>query len=224
MRDTIKNKDYFNLYILEEMESIDEFQEDLDAGDVREDRIIPVKGMMLEIKIGMIIAKYSRGDSLDELKEDFEGLIDLFEEAWTLSVYEDNLRFISLAYLLNVDDSIIDRSAKVLIQAETHDWLMDSFLKGELSSMDKDKLSFPKYHLLAQAMTDRNVEDLKKYLSGWYRGHSGSAWYGSHKNTKVNTYYGYWCFEAAVAVRMLKLDDEVLKGKKYYPYDLAHYE
>lgn len=65
---------------------------------------------------------------------------------------------------------------------------------------------------------------LKKYLAEqWYEIHSECAWYNSH-NSKQNTYYGYWAYEAGAISKILKLNDEELKEQQYYPYDLVHFQ
>ena len=64
---------------------------------------------------------------------------------------------------------------------------------------------------------------LAEYLKRkWYSSHSDYYWYNSHES-KANTYFGYWCFEAGAIVKIMGLDDSALKDNQYYPYDLVHY-
>ena len=102
MRDTIKSKEYFDEYILKMSEGIKRFEEGIAAGKYLNDKILFVKDYILQKKIGIIIAKYSKGDSIEEIKKEFESSLDLFGEAWDDSVYESNIIFASLAYLLTV--------------------------------------------------------------------------------------------------------------------------
>ena len=97
MRDTIKSKEYFDEYILKMSEGIKRFEEGIAAGKYLNDKILFVKDYILQKKIGIIIAKYSKGDSIEEIKKEFESSLDLFGEAWDDSVYESNIIFASLS-------------------------------------------------------------------------------------------------------------------------------
>ena len=66
------------------------------------------------------------------------------------------------------------------------------------------------------------IMGIKNYLSkNWYNANVES--YNAH-NLSNNNYYGYWSFEVGAIVKLLGLDDTILKDMKYYPYDLVHYK
>ena len=109
-----------------------------------DDKILFVKDYILQKKIGIIIAKYSKGDSIEEIKKEFEASLDLFCEAWDDSVYESNIVFSSLAYLLNLDDEKLNIIKNKLKEAETYDSLLDFILIGNKSEFDTSKISFPR--------------------------------------------------------------------------------
>ena len=44
------------------------------------------------------------------------------------------------------------------------------------------------------------------------------------KNIALLHIQNNWSFEAGAIAKILNLDDECLKGAKYYPYDLAHFK
>ena len=98
MRDFIKSREYFDIFILEDSDRVEKFETKIKSGAVKEDRILPVKDRLIQIKIEIIIAKYSRGDSIALLRNEFESLIDLFVEAWNSESYEDNLRACSVSF------------------------------------------------------------------------------------------------------------------------------
>ncbi|EOS32015.1 hypothetical protein C804_02726 [Lachnospiraceae bacterium A4] len=59
-----------------------------------------------------------------------------------------------------------------------------------------------------------NSQVKKKWLSG-----------NGYKNAhKEKGYIGVWSYDAAALAKILGLDDSCFKGKKNYPYDLAHYK
>ena len=224
MRDFIKSREYFDVFILEDSDRIEKFENKLKSGSVKADRILPVKDKLIQIKIGIIIAKYSRGDSIELLKNEFEDLIELFIEAWDSESYEDNLRFASLAYLLNVDTNLRKQIREKLKKSQHYDYLIDFVLSDQNSSLDKEDLSYPEsYRKLVDFIFDPKIDILLEYLHGWYYDHYHSAWFDSHKSTKVNVYYGYWCFEAGAIAKRLGLKDDDLQKEQYYPYDMVHF-
>jgi len=48
------------------------------------------------------------------------------------------------------------------------------------------------------------------------------GWWGSFENGS-DGYFGYWCFEAALAVRLFGIDDSSFADHSYYPKDLARF-
>ena len=75
---------------------------------------------------------------------------------------------------------------------------------------------------LAKQSKTEAVKRLEKYLKKeWYRGHSDLSWYNDHKYG-IN-HDGYWSFESGALVKVLGLDDSILKGQPYYPYDMVHW-
>ena len=120
------------------------FQDSLDNGEIEEDRVESIKDDILLIQIGILIAKYSRGDSINEIKQEFESMLDLFCESWNGGVYEDNLCFASLAYLLGLNDVQLNRIRSKLMEADTYDFLLDFVLLGSKDNPYKSKISFPR--------------------------------------------------------------------------------
>lgn len=224
MRDTIKSKEYFDEYILKMSEGIKRFEECIAAGKYLNDKILFVKDYILQKKIGIIIAKYSKGDSIEEIKKEFESSLDLFGEAWDDSVYESNIIFASLAYLLNLDDGKLNIIKNKLRKSETYDSLLDFILIGNKSEFDTSKISFPRpYKKLVKSINDEDRDAFLKYLRGWYKGSVDSAWYGTHELVNKYQYYGYWCFEAGAIAKRLGFIDDDLKNEQYYPYDMVHF-
>ena len=224
MRDTLRTKEYFDIFIHEELEDIQMFEDSIANGEIEEDRIDSIKDSILIIKMGIIIAKYSRGDSLTTLKQEFENMIDLFCESWNGEIYEDNLCFASLAYLLGLEEGLRNRIRNKLKDSETYDFLIDFVLVGFDDSQDNTKISFPRpYKQLLKCINDKDKNALQKYLRGWYNGCQESSWYDTHKIEDDNLYFGYWCFEAGVVVKRLGFNDDDLQNGKYYPYDMVHF-
>ncbi|MEB3052696.1 MULTISPECIES: PoNe immunity protein domain-containing protein [Bacillus] len=65
---------------------------------------------------------------------------------------------------------------------------------------------------------------MEKYLiEEWYAGHKDMGWYDCHKHHE-KLYFGYWIFESGAIVKILELDDSILKNVPYYPYDMVHFK
>lgn len=224
MRDSIRTKAYFDEFIAQEKERICKFQDKLNSGSIDDERVPLINNKIIYLKTGLIIAKYSRGDSINDIKNEFEELIDMVCEKGDVSIYEDNLCLASLAYLLGVNSDKMMRLRSKLMESGTYDYLIDFVFLGSESDIDINKISFQReYKKLTKYIDDRTKETFLKYLRGWYRSHLHSSWYDSHKNEKFKLYFGYWCFEAGAIAKRLQLDDNDLQNEQYYPYDMVHF-
>ena len=224
MRDSIRTKAYFDEFIAQEKKRICKFQDKLNSGSIDDERVPLINNKIIYLKTDLIIAKYSRGDSINDIKNEFEELIDMVCEKGDVSIYEDNLCLASLAYLLGVNSDKMMRLRSKLMESETYDYLIDFVFLGSESDIDINKISFQReYKKLTKYIDDRTKETFLKYLRGWYRSHFHSSWYDSHKNEKFKLYFGYWCFEAGAIAKRLQLDDNDLQNEQYYPYDMVHF-
>lgn len=224
MRDSIRTKAYFDEFIAQEKERICKFQDKLNSGSIDDERVPLINNKIIYLKTDLIIAKYSRGDSINDIKNEFEELIDMVCEKGDVSIYEDNLCLASLAYLLGVNSDKMMRLRSKLMESETYDYLIDFVFLGSESDIDINKISFQReYKKLTKYIDHRTKETFLKYLRGWYRSHFHSSWYDSHKNEKFKLYFGYWCFEAGAIAKRLQLDDNDLQNEQYYPYDMVHF-
>ena len=224
MRDGIKTEAYFNDFINKDSERVKRFLLDLQNGQIRSDRILPVKAYIHDLKLGILTAKYSKGDEVSAMKSDFVELMDDWSEIFEPNFYNKNLKMLSLAVLFAVDSKRIKRIKKYFEKANIPDCLFSYFLNSffDKETDIQERLLFPKHlSILRDAVKHKSTEILKEYLNKhWYNADCGC--YAAHKSS-VNVYYGYWSFEAGAVVKILRLDDTELKGVKYYPYDLVHY-
>lgn len=225
MRDHLKDVDYFITFIDEELSRIDRFALQLERGEIAPERIIPVKAVMHDLRLGILTAKYSKGDDLSLLEQEYLSILDEWEEVWVPDYYNKNLKMISLAVLFKVDSIFGAKIRQMLEKSGIKDWLL-SFLLNSLDNnsdvLSKDML-FPKsFHTLQELVFgEGGIELLDRYLSKeWYNKDCGC--YRAHKS-RCNVYYGYWSFDAGAIAKILGLHDDSLKAKRYYPYDLVHY-
>jgi hypothetical protein len=195
-------------------------------GEVKEDRILPVKSKVHDLKLGIMIARYSKGDELPLLEEEYLDLVAGWEEVWRPEYYNKNLKMISLGILFQADRVFVKKVKNMLKKSNINDWLynflLDS-LDGEQIEESKEMLFPTTFFTLQKVVYEENkIEQLKKYLNNdWYNEDCGC--YEAHKS-KQNIYYGYWSFEAGAIAKILKINDTQLRDTQYYPYDMVHYK
>ena len=97
------NEKYFREYILEETGRIKNFQNKLENNEVREDRIYSVKRKIDAIQFELLIARYSSGEDIEKLENDFIQLLNDMPLYWNgNSGYIDMLWMMALAILFDV--------------------------------------------------------------------------------------------------------------------------
>lgn len=226
MRDHRKDINYFNTFINEDSLRVEDFLDAVESGEVAQNRIIPVKAKVHDLKLGLLIAKYSKGDQLPSLENEYLELIAEWEEVWEPDYYDKNIQIISLGVLFETGAELAKNVRKKLEQSGIDDWLynylLDS-LDGEQTERSREMLLPELYSNLQKAVYEEDkISFLKKYLSeDWYN--EDYDCYEAHKS-KYNIYYGYWSFEAGAVAKILNIDDAALKDMPYYPYDLVHYK
>lgn len=200
MRDQIKDREYFNEFLQEELARITRFSDKLANGEVKPERQLPVKTKIHELKS--------------------------WGEVWEPDNYNKNLKMISLGVLFEGDIVLAKETKAMLDAANIDDWLLSFLLCSwtdiEMENKDVD-LIFPKDFSLLQkvVLTHNRRESLQEYLSCWYREDCGC--YEAHKSSQ-KIYYGYWSFEAGAVAKILNIDDTGMEHVPYYPYDLVHYK
>lgn len=226
MRDKVKNIEYFNQFIEEDSMRVERFLDKLKKGEVKEERILPVKSKVHELRLGILIARYSKGDELSLLEKEYLDLVAEWKDVWEPEYYNKNLKMLSLGVLFGVDEDYVKMVKSMLEKSNIKDWLFNFLLDSMCDTIvDEDKeMIFPDAFITLQKVVyeENKIELLKKYLlNDWYNEDCGC--YEAHKS-KQNIYYGYWSFEAGAIAKILNIDDSDLKNTLYYPYDLVHYK
>jgi len=222
MRDTLKTKTYFDEYIREESERAIKFENKIASGTLAADRVIPVKRKLFSIQINLLIAKYSAGVSIDELRSEFLQIVRSAEECLSAESYDEIIRLLSLCVLFNADNDIKERVAKLIRENGKYDSLIECLCSG--AKPDGSALCYPDvYAELRDMICGGDTAKIKGYLQKkWYKSHRDSYWFDSHKS-KEKLYFGYWAFEVAALMKVLKTDAAELNGAQYFPYDLYCY-
>ncbi|VWB63684.1 PoNe immunity protein domain-containing protein [Burkholderia metallica] len=161
--------------------------------------------------------------------------------ARNLDFYIISFWLVGLALMLEIPDDQWRRLI-ALIGNEGEDVLLDRVI----ASRDHDRkigteLRHPKpYRRLLDAVdapAAGQAKQLRLFVENWYREldrapkkggvpaiYDKPYWYGFDENIEGGAYFGFWCIEAAAAVKAFNLDDNQCAGLKHYPWDLVHPE
>lgn len=234
MRDTIKNKEYFSEFIKEEEEIIETIQNAMserekEAGD--NDKGVQNGLLMLETNYkSYLIALYSAGEKIENIRTIFEITVQLAEKIWDdNNSYVDLLWFVSLGVMLNIKEDTLEKLKSMVIKHKISDKLINYLMKSLDSTWEHSENYFMKEpYLIWESVLENGKRNevipiINNYLlNKWYDAHKDMSWYNTHKNRNGN-YFGYWSFESGAIVKILGIDDNNLKNVQYYPYDMVHF-
>jgi hypothetical protein len=231
MRTTFKNLAYFQNYISLNHEDIAFYEEGIKSGTTKQDRIPAVNRQLFTTSLHTLIAKYSSGSELNELKSDFPDVINRLEKGWQnerQKIYFDNyvlmLWMLSLGVLLEISDADFKKIVTVVDNSGQKDFLYDTIISSKLMDrkINSEILYAKEFGFLKKLMESKDITELEIYLNkNWYKKMKLTYWFDNDKN-KNDVFFGYWSFESAVIVKILGLNGTLLKEQPYYPYDLVN--
>lgn len=237
MREKIGSKEYFDYSLSEKQWEVDMLNGILTEKSPDIPSWARIHSGLSFALLRMIFLHYSMGADKAVLKELTEKALEHYiqdlkinddEESGPASsyigVYEDGLRLLSLAKLLELDAGLIAEFKALWDEVKGKDGLMDAIFSPGTTG---GKLIYPKlfenlYKVFSADPSER-PQQMKNYLENWYDTMKKSDWHNTHKTAKVNgaaNFYGYWCFEAAAVTRVLGIDDTSYRDLAYYPKDI----
>ena len=216
MRDTRKDKAYFEKYLEYQYSRIDKKVAKLNESDEEKKQriLISLTGFELEL----LKAEFSIGATKDKMKTLLNNAIEIADKYNNIT-YDDLLNLLSVAVMVNdkseacklIKSNIAriekDRLLKYIslyIQDRTPIWDNNLKLNDEFSDLDQ------------LFKTDDKESSLLVYLNSWYKKHSGYGWYNSHLSSS-DTYCGYWSFESAAITSILGINEVALRNSIFYP-------
>lgn len=231
VRDLLKDANYFKEYIAEEEARINKFELKLQKNEVREDRVLSVTRKVFDLKFQVLVANYSLGEPIKNLLEDYRELVGDMSKNWNSDRYEDMLWMLSIGIMLEIDDDTFNVLVKLVEDSKINDFLYNFIIhsrKETVTYQDSPLLFQVPFNSLIKVIntTDKGqaIDFMKVYLMDkWYKGHKDMGWYECHKHSE-KLYFGYWSFESGAIVKILGLEDEILKDIPYYPYDMVHFK
>ena len=249
MRDTIKAKEYFTDYINETAELLKEYKIEISRDDKELKYRLGFAYDNFREHCHIAVASYSAGAPVSEVREltiaAIDALaifVDLGQQDQEYFLYGDGggysggfdmwYRLLGWCVLLDLPrektDIVLDYLVLQMRNPEhATDALVNKLVKalGYPGQDETDHLLWPEaYAPLYECFKQGDAypeRQLETFMTGWYRKVYDTYWYENHKN-RHDTYFGYWCFEAAAVAKILNIDDSALKDHPNYPYDARH--
>ncbi len=245
-RDTRQDLKHFHADISQREKSHNKRLEKLEKGQIKTERLMPVKQAMASNMLGKVVAKYSAGDSIADLIEDLSLVADLISESWidgnrkfhyqnkvldayVIDAFTIMLRVLSIGVLLKMPTSFFEKLSLIVRNDEVTDDLFEFIFKSQIDlwevKNEKSDYEFSLYKGVKESIKasekDTSEHQIKNYLF--------NDWLEEQKKSEMitepdkNWYSGYWSFESAVVVAILDLDDSKFRNNEYYPKDLVDY-
>lgn len=187
------------------------------------------KDNILNYKYKIMVAKYSQGINIKEVREAYLSVIPLMETNWKQSNgYVQMVQMLSVGILLEIDHEAFLKLTDMVKTDNPNDFLIDFLIKSRVKDWEQHTVfKFPKPYSKTKEIVsfvtgigDESLAKLQKYLrKDWFRGIETKT-----HLSKFNIHYGYWSFESGALVKILSLDDDSLKEQQYYPYDMVHWK
>lgn len=194
--------------------------------------------------------KYTAGESIELLRQDFEQVVYAFEQAAKyaqeyakspafpplrfieIDEYERVLQLIGLSYLLHRRD-LLPRIAGIFDPSSAaSDTLYEDLLafgldgRFELDTWYHDAPYRDLINSVYRDTDDEAIADIERYLKSWYESLGKAPWHDSHLGIEDDScagYFGYWAIEAAALVYLMELDDSAFREHLVYPKDLVDF-
>lgn len=181
---------------------------------------------LFNAEMHLIRAKYSHGMRLSEIEPHFYNAVeDLAQTEQYNRGYTNTLWLTALGILLGANKEIFETISTKAMPFD--DFLLDYLLRSTgINYPDrccgfyksKPYSSMQKIIELPPEDKDTATKMIETYLNKeWFNGHRDYQWHLAYKR---RDYVGFWSFECAALVKILKLDETKIACPQYYPYGL----
>lgn len=247
IRESRRDADYLSKRITFRQESIDEDRDTI-GSLARPEGKAGRASSLFDDAIQICILRYGRGDTILSMRDSIYQALQMRElkvstlqsiaaekpnvaqmyDKLNLYNYRDTLTLLCFVLASGGNRETIERTLKAC------DYGDQDLLIGKVFALlehppktPAEKLVFHKMYTPLLAVMEAEPEArpalMKKFLEGWYKSMKPAAWYNTDRpDSGEGAYYGYWCFEAALIVRLLDIDDSSFRDNVYYPVDVVH--
>lgn len=242
----IKDKNYYDRFLRTKEGLIEQSLDRINSNSIPNDNISNVWHRIFFKKFECLIAKYGRGDNLDELRSELDKLFNHIEAEWQndavkfkmgrpqkvldqywLNSYCYMVWLISLSILLGISKERITQITNLIESANIKDELI-LYLLSSLNGKGYENQHVVKYalfkNLMKPGIEQIDSQILKKYLGSWHKNTKLFTWHNYINSVNDKEYYfGYWSFESAAIVVLKNLNDGAFNEHPNYPNELVEY-
>jgi len=236
-REPQADQSYLDEQVAYRVKTIKEFQELAQDPAIKPENLTKLRYDIFLKLYQLLILRYSQGAEIATLKQSFPSVVKALESYRSgkdaepfvfeqdLDDYVISLWLISLALIFEVDDHLFERLVASIDNSGT-DRLFDRLVGTRIKHHSQaERLVYPKPYKLLLDSIDAAPEDqaelMKQFLKNWYPNMKKTYWYDRHLRLRAG-FFGYWCIEAAGAVKAFGIDDTAFRNMSYYPGDLLH--
>ncbi|MDR2425036.1 MAG: DUF1911 domain-containing protein [Prevotellaceae bacterium] len=179
----------------------------------------------------IFLINYSMGKDIYVVYKSYIDVVNAMLDTQRIMYYTQFLNIISAGILFDAGSDIFLKFVD-LIKKDTKykcskDYLIELLINYKIPEygrknkhflFKKPYQTFEQIELLSKTNKIEAIMLLKKYLQ--------KQWLPSNNTqSRGKTYHcGYWSFESGAMVKILNLDDTIIKDLNYYPYDMVHYK
>lgn len=185
----------------------------------------------------VLFATYSAGYPIDVFKNEYIKTLEAMYSAWShLGGYSTMLNMLSIAIILDLRKAQSELYKMFCDPKRQENFEIKDHLLGILfqycgfeNKVHMDFMIAKPYAILREvyelAQNDKiiAIKKLKSYLQkNWFSALKRQDLIQETHKSPYGTHCGYWSFESGALVKILGLNDSLLKDQQYYPYDLMH--
>ena len=249
MRDyLVDDLQYFKNFIESKIKLNDKTLSQIHSGEITEKNAPGAYHIIFGSKLEILISKYSNGDSIEKIKEEYISVLDFMVNGWNdiavkfqkgrppkrimldkyfLMPYNYMIWMLSFAILLRVSKVETEILWKLIEAGNIKDELIISllsYLTGNELINETEKTTYKPFSGLISAQKLINAENkMKNYLEKWHQNTKLLTWHNYTPDEDNYYYFGKWSFEAAAVTCIMGLDDSTYREHQYYPKDLVDY-
>lgn len=218
IRDTRKDKKYFDAYIAYQTDRISKKTEKISTVQDDFEKKDRINLSLIKYKVDMLIAQFSVGADAKRLEKYLKDAVNTACDMQELD-YESALVLMSISVMLSNKELIkkISESHKAFISEDKLLNMISVFAESG-KVVWEGKFIVPKVFDGLENIWDSpdKEEILVNYLFGWYDNRKDVSWYEADKRSN-DTYVGYWSFESAALAKIFSISENKLKQNIFYP-------
>lgn len=236
IRDTFADEAHFLNYVAK-LEAAEQHLVDKEAqvaaGSFKEREPGHLRKMSWGNRINLLECRYSIGDPVLDLANEFSALITEVPEIPALNLKREGYLSVELCgWAVLLDDRTAGETLATILERDgalsgTQRFLLAAAFN--IHSDTPDEFPVDDYWIghAQRAISDDQTDAARQMLYDFVNHQWFQQLYNSghrmitHTGDKIG-HTGYWCYEGAAVAKALHIDDSRLETHKYYPWDLAH--